>query len=334
MILNFTLLNGVNNMTVTGIVVKNIIRKLLAAEDYRTEVIALINTEFLEYVVDFFKRVASAKLDNLEVTVDWYEKELLSSSLSKDEIANHSGLNMKTINNAYGTTKKEVVMDASLKNYHKLHEVINDLTEQSDVDVTLTIKFRDVSVDLNVNESLIVINSIAVKRLALQGGLWSTAGKQVEKPLMMTLCALFQVPVKYFKQTKLPVSARESDFFLFDDVRIGHRCEVKLSGKGNPESPDSIFARNGKVLVGATVSDTMKQEMDAENILWVELRSEDGYKRFEEVLNELSIPCKPFHGNLREALDKILPLILSDDIQNSVTPKLNNFKSEVLVELD
>lgn len=321
-------------MTVTGIVVKNIIRKLLAAEDYRTEVIALINTKFLEYVVDFFKRVASAKLDNLEVTVDWYEKELVSSSLSKDEIANHSGLNMKTINNAYGTTRKEVVVDASLKHYHKLHEVITDLTEQSDVDVTLTIKFRDVSVDLNVNESLIVINSIAVKRLALQGGLWSTAGKQVEKPLMMTLCALFQVPTKYYEQKDLPDSARESDFFLFDDARTGYRCEVKLSGKGNPESADSIFARNGKVLIGDTISPTMKAEMDNNSILWTELRVTDGFKRFEEVLNGLSIPCKPFQGNLKNALDKILPLILSDDIQTSVTPIIKDAASEFLIELD
>jgi len=58
----------------------------------------------------------------------------------------------------------------------------------------LTIKFKGVSVDLNINESLIVINSLAVKRAALRGGLWSTAGKRVEKPLMQTLCKLYDVP--------------------------------------------------------------------------------------------------------------------------------------------
>ena len=51
---------------------------------------------------------------------------------------------------------------------------------------------------------------------------------------------------------------------------------------------------------------TMKQEMDKNNILWVELRAEDGYKRFEEILNELSIPCQSSYGNLKENLDKIL----------------------------
>ena len=321
-------------MTITGIVVKDIIRKLLAGDDYRSEVVALINAKFLEYVIDFFERVVSAKLKNIEVTGDWYEKEFLASSLDKENIAHHAGLNMKTINNAYKSTKKEIVVEASLEHYHMLYEAINNLTEQSDVNVTLTIKFRDVSVDLNINESLIVINTLAVKRAALRGGLWSTAGKQVEKPLMMTLCALFQVPIKYYDQRRLPESARESDFFLFDDARIGYRCEVKLSGKGNPESADSIFARSGKVLVADTVSPTMKQEMDNNNILWVELRTQDGYKRFEEVLNELSIPCQPFRGKLQEDLERILPIILSDDIQTSVTPIIKESDAEFLIKLD
>ena len=45
----------------------------------------------------------------------------------------------------------------------------------------LAYKLNDVSIDLNINETLIVINALAVKRAALRGGLWSTAGKRVEK---------------------------------------------------------------------------------------------------------------------------------------------------------
>ena len=202
------------------------------------------------------------------------------------------------------------------------------------MDVTLTIKFRGVSINLNINESLIVINTIAVKRSALRGGTWSRVGKRVEKPLMMTLCALFQVPTEYFDQKNLPTTARESDFYLFDKARTGYRCEVKLAGKGNPEAPDSIFARDGKVLVGDTISDTMKQEMENNNILWVELRTQEGYKRFEDVLNELSIPYKPYRGNLQGDLENILTEILSDDIQTSVTPIIKESDSELLVELD
>lgn len=321
-------------MTITGIVTKNIIRKLLAEEDYRSEVLALINAEFLQYVVDFFKRIVTVKLENKDITVDWYEKEFLASSLSKEDIAHHAGLNIKIINNAYNTTRKEIVVEASVEHYHTLYKTINSLTEETDVDVTLTIKFRGVSINLNINESLIVINTIAVKRSALRGGAWSTVGKRVEKPLMMTLCALFQVPTEYFDQRNLPTTARESDFYLFDNARTGYRCEVKLAGKGNPEAPDSIFARDGKVLVGDTVSDTMKQEMENNNILWVELRTQEGYKRFEEVLNELSIPCKPYRGNFQEDLENILTKILSDDIQTSVTPTIKESDSELLIELD
>ncbi len=316
-------------MTVTGIVIKNIIRKLLAGQDYRSEVLTLINAEFLQYVVDFFKRVACAKLDNKDVTVDWYKKELLCSDLlSKEEVAIHSGLNMKTISNMYNSASKSIVLEASLEHYDALYDAINSLTEQDSIDVAFTIKFRDVSVDLNINESLIVINTLAVKRSALRGGLWSTAGKQVEKPLMVALCALFQVPKKYFDQTNLPESERESDFYLFDGTGKAYPCEVKLMGKGNPESADAVYARDSRVLVANTLSDLNKEQMDSNNILWVELQTENGYKRFEEVLKTLSIPYKPFTGDLQGALDKILSVILSDDVQESVTPQVVLIESE------
>jgi hypothetical protein len=38
-----------------------------------------------------------------------------------------------------------------------------------------------VSIALNINKGLIVINTLAVKRADLRGGLWSTAGKKLEK---------------------------------------------------------------------------------------------------------------------------------------------------------
>ena len=309
-------------MTVTGIVIKNMIRKLLAGQDYRSEIVTLLDAEFLQYVIDFFKRVACAKLDNKDVTVDWYKKEFLCSDLfSPQEVAIHSGLNKKTITNMYDSGRKQIVLEASIEHYDALYDAINSLTEQGGMDVALTIKFRDVSVDLNINESLIVINTLAVKRSALRGGLWSTAGKQVEKPLMATLCALFQVPQKYYDQGNLPDSQRESDFYLFDDTGEGFPCEVKLMGKGNPESADAVYARNSRVLVANTLSDLNKEQMDENGIFWVELKDTDDYKRFEHALNALSIPCKPFTGNLQEALDKILPIILSDDVQDSVTPE-------------
>ena len=313
-------------MTITGAVVKNIIRKLLAGEDYRVEVVALIDAEFLQYVIDFFGRVVDAKLKNLAVTVDWYKEEFLNPKLNSSDIAIHSGLNMKTIRNMYKSGAKPVVLDASTEHYDVLLDAIQDLTQQGDVDVSLTIKFRTVSVDLNINESLIVINTLAVKRAALRGALWSTAGKQVEKPLMTTLCALFRVPLKYFNQSVPSASTgqviREADFYLGSNTGVSHRCEVKLMGKGNPESVDAPIARGSKVFVADTLSDQNKTQLDESGIQWVELRDENGYKQFEQVLMALSIPYQPFEGEVEEALDKIFPVILSDDIQSSVTPNI------------
>lgn len=330
-------------MTLAGIVIKNIIRKLLTGQDYRSEIVTLLDAEFLQFAIDFFKRVAWAKLDNEDVTIDWYKKEFLcSDSFSPQEVAIHSGLNKKTITNMYNSGRKQIMLDASADHYDALYDAINSLTEQDNMDVTLTIKFRDVSVDLNINESLIVINTLAVKRSAISGGLWSTAGKQVEKPLMATLCALFRVPQKYYDQSKLPDSQRESDFYLFDDIGKGFPCEVKLMGKGNPESADAVYARDSRVLVANTLSDLNKQQMDENGIFWVELKNTGDYKRFKQILNALSIPCKPFIGNLQDALDKILPVILSDDVQDSVTPEAvlrereqdEGFGSQLLVDFE
>lgn len=310
-------------MTVTGAIIKNIIRKLLTGQEYRSEILGLLDAEFLQYLVDFFKRVAAAKLDNQDVTVDWYKEEFIhSDSLSPDEVAIHSGINKKTITNMYNSGRKEVVLDASTSHYDTFLEAIQTLCEQEEpIDVALTIKFRDVSIDLNINESLVVINTLAVKRSALRGGLWSTAGKQVEKPLMATLCALFRVPQKYYNQDNVPKSQRESDFYLFDAAENSFACEVKLMGKGNPESADAVYARSSRVLVANTLSDLNKRQMDDHGIHWLELKNEGDYKRFEHILNALSIPCEPFDGELHVALDKILPIILSDETPSSATPQ-------------
>ena len=252
----------------------------------------------------------------------------------------HPNIRLLAVKNL-GKLKDVTLLEVSTAHYETLLNAIQELTEQSDVDVTLTIKFRQVSVELNINESLIVINTLAVKRAALRGALWSTAGKQVEKPLMATLCALFRVPLRYFNQSVPSVSTgtvqREADFYLEGNTGLRHRCEVKLMGKGNPESVDAPIARSSKVFVADTLSDQNKAQLDQSGIHWVELRDENGYKQFEQVLMALSIPYQPFEGDVQEALDKIFPVILSDDVQSSVTPDIvlqgqSNDDSRLLVD--
>ncbi len=298
-------------MTLTEEVAKNIIGKLLRGEDYRIEIVTLINAEFLQFAIDFFKKIIDAKLNNRNVTTDWYKNAFLDNNLTKEEIAINSGLNMKTIGNMYNSTSRQIVIDASKEHYDTLYNSIQNLVDrENELELTLTLKFQGVSVDLNVSESLIVINTLAVKRAALRGGLWSTAGKRVEKPLMQTLCKLYGVSNENYKLKLVNMNAgdetfvREIDFYLCKD-NIDNKCEVKLMGKGNPESADAVIARASKVFIADKLSNTNKAQLDKDNVLWVELRSENGFRRFTTVLNNLAIPYSDYMGDLNIDLPRI-----------------------------
>lgn len=303
-------------MTLTEQVTKNIIKRLLKGEDYRIEVVALINAEFLQFAIEFFKKVAQAKFDSVEIDGDWYKNTFLNESLSSDEIAINSGLNKKTITNMYNSANKQVVIDASNEHYDTLYNAISDLIQnQSEIDLTLTIKFKQVSIELNINESLLVINTLAVKRAALRGGLWSTAGKKVEKPLMLTLCKLYQVADENYsvklkgtnKEVDETTFEREIDFYLIEGGNQ-YKCEVKLMGKGNPESADAVIARDSRVFVADKLSDMNKRQLNSLNVDWVELRSENGFQKFALVSDSLKIP----HGEMLEVSEKNLEDIFEE----------------------
>lgn len=214
----------------------------------------------------------------------------------------------------FNSSTKEIVIDASNEHYDALYETIKNLVEsEHELDLTLTIKFKGVSVDLNVSESLIVINTLAVKRAELRGGLWSTAGKRVEKPLMQTLCKLYGVSDKNYtikikgKAVEDAEFEREIDFYLIDGGEQ-HKCEVKLMGRGNPESADAVIARGSKVFVADKLSETNKRQLDSLGVEWVELRSAGGFKRFETVLDHLKIS----HGKLPENTGRKLEMVFQE----------------------
>lgn len=303
-------------MTLTRLVTENIIRKLLKGEDYRIEIVNLINAEFLQFAIDFFKKIALAKLDSKDITIDWYKNEFLDEKLSKQDIAIYSGLNMKTIHNMHKSSAKKIVIDASIEHFESLYNSIKELTNtDNEVDLTLTIKLNSVSVDLNVAESLIVINTIAVKRAGIRGGLWSTAGKRVEKPLMETLCMLYNVPKDNYaskikgKKKKKNEFEREIDFYLISNETY-YKCEVKLMGSGNPESADAVIARGSKVFIADKLSEeTNINQLNSLNVEWVELRRENGFKRFKTVLENLDIPhsdiSPDYESHLTETFNRV-----------------------------
>ncbi len=249
-------------------------------------------------------------MKNEDISVDWYKKEMLNEDLPPDDIAIHSGLNKKTITNMYNSGTRQVVIDASYEHYDTLYSAIDELTQIEDIDLNLTIKFNKVSVELNINESLIVINTLAVKRAALRGGLWSTAGKQTEGPLMVTLCKLYGVPEDFYaikpraKRVRKGDVNREVDFFLYKGKNT-YKCEVKLMGKGNPESADVVIARDSSVFVADKLSDQNKSQLDELNVQWVELRSDEGFRRFKNVLEEFDIPHNVLNPNLEAELVRI-----------------------------
>ena len=300
-------------MTLTDQIVKNIITRVIKSQDYRIEIVNLINAEFLQFAVDFFKKIAYAKLDSEEITIDWYKKAFMDENLPSDDIAINSGLNKKTISNMYGTATKTIVIEAANEHFESLYNSIQSLVEmEKEIDLTLTIKMKGVSVDLNVSESLIVINTLAVKRAALRGGLWSTAGKSAEKYLMLTLCKLYQVSennydASHFVKDRGKKVDREVDFYLLNNSKE-YLCEVKLMGKGNPESADAIIARDTNVFVADTLSQQNKNQCDQLGVNWVALRDKDGYNRFKLALEKLGIPHTDYIGDL----DIDLPRILDD----------------------
>lgn len=298
-------------MTLTNQVLKNIVSKVIKSQDYRIEVVNLINADFFQFAIDFFKKVVEAKLQSQDITIDWYKKSFMNDALSSDDIAINSGLNKKTINNMHRSATKQIVIEASNDHFESLYNSIQLLIEnEKEIDLTLTIKFKNVSVDLNISESLIVINTLAVKRAALRGGYWSTVGKRVEKYLMLALCKLYAVAPQYYsaehfvKNRKLDVD-REVDFYLKNGGRK-YKCEVKLMGKGNPESADATIARSSDVLVADTLSQQNKNQCDQLGICWVACRDDNGYRRFKNVLDTLEIPYTDYNGNLNEDLPGIL----------------------------
>lgn len=302
-------------MTVKDYVVKNIITRVIKSQDYRIEVVNLLNAEFIQFTIDFFKKVVEAKLASKGITIDWYRSAFLSEDLPSDEICINSGLNKKTISNMYRSATKQIVIEASTEHFESLYKSIQALVDNEDeIDLTLTIKFKGVSVDLNVNESLIVINTLAVKRAAIRGGLWSTAGKRAEKYLMLTLCKLYKVSpenynAEHFVKNKSLDVDREIDFYLKNNEKQ-YKCEVKLMGQGNPESADVIIARDSNVFVADTLSQQNKNQCDQLDICWIACRDSNGYKRFKLALDKFRIPYVDYKGNLDTDLPKILDELL------------------------
>ena len=277
------------------------VKKLLNGEDYRQEIVNDINVKFLDFTLEFFRKIVDAKISDEKITLDWYKKYFLSKENDKNEIAIYSGMNLKTIHNICGTTAREIVIDIATQNYEYLKNLIRQLEIDGADDLNIQVKItkNGVSVDLNLSESLLILNALATKKISLRGGAWSAIGKRVEKPLLIELCKACGVPREYYNAENFIRNMerdfdREVDFKLYDRNFKEYRCEVKLMGGGNPESADMVIARNSDIFIADTLSTQNKNQLNRLGIFWLELRNHehaDIISHFKEILLSLNIPC-------------------------------------------
>jgi len=293
---------------------QNVLRMILKGEHYRKAVLLQISEDFLRFSVQFFKDVVYAKIEGIGIDEDWYKENFLSGRYSAKETAIYAGLNAKSVFNIYGSSTREVIMEVAPAFYDELLQNVESLisNEFAGLNLRLTINYRDVSVNLTLEESLIVVNTLAAKHAEIRGGAWSGLGKRLELPLMLTLAKLYQVPASHYAGKGLTGESREVDFHFLSNSGDQFFCEVKLMGKGNPESADSTIARRSNIFIAQTLSDKNKSQLTNRGHHWVELGADDGYKRIFTVFTYLDVPCVEFDGDLDAALDEIIPQVFEE----------------------
>lgn len=279
--------------------VKSAVSKLLSGNDYRDEVINAVNAQFFDFCIKFFREIIDAKYDGKNINMAWYSEHFIDGdNVSPEEAVIYAGLNRKTITNIYGTSAREVMIDAARNNFAYLRAILDELEKDSENDLAVTISIRrnNVIVELSLTESLLVINALATKKLQLRGGAWSAIGKRVEKPLLDELCRRAGVPEEYIdrenfrRDRNLPYD-RETDYRLKSISGKIYRVEVKLMGKGNPESADMTIARDTDIFIADTLSAQSQSQLKERGTEYLTLRGNSRIiADFTEILDRLNIP--------------------------------------------
>ncbi len=293
---------------------QNVLRMILKGEHYRKAVLSEISDDFFRFTVRFFKDVATAKINGMEIPEDWYKRYFLDDRYPPKETLIYTGLNDKSVVNIYGSASRRVILEVVPEYYKELMQRVDDLISNDfpDIRLSMTIRYNDCSVELSFRETLIIVNTLAAKHSAIRGGAWSGLGKRLELPLMLTLTKLYQVPTVHYAGKGLTGESREVDFHFLSDSGDQFFCEVKLMGKGNPESADSTIARRSNIFIAQTLSDKNKSQLTNRGHHWVELGAVDGYKRMYTVFTYLDIPCVEFDEDLEAALIQIIPQVFEE----------------------
>lgn len=283
--------------------IKRCIFQILLGEDHRELYDQQISREFLIDAIDIFKKVVSSKPRSLTSDLNWYKEAFIENEYDKMSQAAHGGTSLKAITNRRHTQRKDVVLQESLRSFELLQSVVNTV-KKSDISLNISISYNDLTKNLDLSESLVLIHALAMRRNQIRGGNWSSLGKQIEKPLLDSMCRIFKIPSENFAGGHRR-EIREVDFALFDIHGNQKKCEVKLMGKGNPEGADSLYARDTDVFIASTLSNTNITQLDESAIEWVELNTRFGFLRFGDVLQRLNIPHSPVKLS-EESLEELI----------------------------
>ena len=294
--------------------VAQVVRLALLGRDHRDVVVEKIDRDFVLETRRFLNQVIEAKQTGSDPDRDWYEDMLMKDPIDAKELAWGAGTNLKTIANKHGSSRRELVIDEARHHLSSFRRLIDGLFDESS-SVELTLRNDASTVRLNNTETMTVLNALAVRRAGMRGGAWSSIGKQAEGPLMEALCRVFRVPDRSYSRSVNDEDAkREVDFYLYRPVGRPVKCEVKLMGKGNPESADHTAARQTNVFVASTLSESTRNSLDANNIMWTELQTPYGLMRFQQTLAAYAIEHTPISRdevevNVERAVGETFPKI-------------------------
>lgn len=309
--------------------IRQVVKSLLIGEDYREDFLAVLDTLYMKAYLVYFKKVVNksryqvqtdieqftnnAESNTTNVRYRWYEELMLNEDLDKVDVALNAGINMKTINNMHNTQRKEVVVEAAKKHFNELIKVMEQHQDEiNQIDLRLNLSYNDLNVNFNTNEILIMINAMATIKSNIRGGIYSSLGQKIEKPLMLTLSKMLKVPEEYYTEPEEYEDRRQADFHYFKDTE-NIKCEIKLMGKGNPESADAAMARYTQILIANKISDSQKEELNRKGILWLETQGNNNLLRdFSDILYKSGIPFTSFEGNYKEHIDEYLDEVLED----------------------
>lgn len=283
-------------------------RLILDGENHRRVIFEGLNRQFLAYALEFFEQIAMAKPASGDG--DWYRDIFIRHGIDKKELSVRGAVPEKTVGNIHGSQRYDLVLKEAQRNVDYLRRTMAVLLDGEVPDGHfLAIDRGDEMVELTLEETLLVASALAVKYGKLRGGLWSSLGKQAEVPLMETLCEIFGVADQHRRVPGAGEGHHQTDYTLIKDAAV-YRCEVKLSGKGNPEGLPLAPARGARLLVADQMSDQTKQTCKEMNVEWVELASPDGWKRFGRALDAFKIPRNRREAVSEEELDETLGRVL------------------------